>query len=89
MTGGQYFTPRQKSIVNRFYAHADTRVLATLQELVSDLALADPASKEAAKAWTRTREWLAKAGTAQTEIARVCDARNVKALAELVGTLAR
>lgn len=89
MSGGQYLTPRQKAIVNRFYEHADTRTIAALQELVSDLALAGPASKDAAKKWAKASDLLTKSKVAPAQIARVCDARNVKGLAELVATLSK
>jgi hypothetical protein len=89
MSGGQYLTPRQKAIVNRFYEHADTRTIAALQELVSDLALADPSSKDAAKKWAKAADLLTKAKVAPAQIARVCDAKNIKGFAELVATLSK
>ncbi len=89
MSGGQYLTPRQKAIVNRFYEHADTRTIAALQELVSDLALADPASKDAAKKWAKAADLLAKTKINPAQIARAVDAKNVKAFAELVATLSK
>ncbi len=89
MSGGQYLTPNQKSIVNRFYAHADTRTLAALQELVSDLAIADPAAKDVPKKWAKAADLLAKAQVAPPQIARACEARNVKALAEIVAKLVK
>lgn len=89
MSGGQYLTPRQKAIVNRFYEHADTRTIAALQELVSDLAVADPASKDAAKKWGKAATLLAKTNVTPAQISRVVDAKNVKAFAELIGTLSK
>ena len=89
MSGGQYLTPHQKAIVNRFYAHADTRTVAALQELVSDLAIADPSSKDAAKKWAKVADLLAKTKLTPAQINRVIESKNVKGFAELVASLSK
>lgn len=89
MTYGGHFGKKAKGAINRFYEHADTRTIAALQELVSDLAVADPAGKDAAKKWAKAAELLAKTKLNPTQIARAVDAKNIKALAELVATLSK
>ncbi len=46
------FTPHQKKIINRYYDHRDEIILARLQELVTDLYLADSDAKRK-RLWTR------------------------------------
>ena len=80
---GQYLTPRQKGIVNRYYANADARVAGALQELVSDLALSESDAARA-KLWQKADDHLTRCGVARAEIDRSVGKRDVKALAELV-----
>jgi len=89
MAGGQEYNAYQKKVINRFYEHADTRTIASLQELVSDLALAEVGSKDAVKKWIRARDLLTKAGVSASDVARVCDASNIKEFAGLVGKLSK
>lgn len=83
---GQYLTPNQKSIVNRFYANADARLGAALQELVSDLALAEP-GKATDKLWQKADDLLTKCGVPRAEIERCAGKRDLKAFAEIVAKL--
>ena len=85
MAKGQYLSSYQKSIVNRYYQHADARVSNALQELVSDLALAEPAKSD--KLWRKAGEALAKLGVEPAKIQRSVGAKDVKAFATLVGEL--
>lgn len=85
MAKGQFLSSHQKSIVNRYYQHADARVSASLQELVSDLALAEPAKAE--KLWKKATETLAKLGVEPAKVQRTAGARDIKAFATLVGEL--
>lgn len=85
MAKGQYLSSYQKSIVNRYYQHADARVSGTLQELVSDLALAEPAKAE--KLWKKAGETLAKLGVDPVKVQRSVGSKDVKAFATLVGEL--
>jgi hypothetical protein len=81
----QILTGQQKSIVNRYYANTDARVSTALQELVSDLALAEPA--KAGKLWIKAGDLLVKCGVGPADLARSVDKRDVRALAEVVGGL--
>lgn len=89
MSGNSFdhYSKRAKSAINRFYEHADTRTLNALQELVSDLALAEGAG--AAKAWDKAEALLKKAGAPAPETSRVLASRDVKAFAALVGRILR
>lgn len=46
------FTPHQKKIINRYYDHRDEIMLTRLQELVTDLYLAESDAKRK-QLWTR------------------------------------
>lgn len=81
----QFLTQHQKSIVNRYYANTDARVSAALQELVSDLALAEPG--KAAKLWTKAGDLLVKCNVSAADLARSVDKKDIKAFAEVVGAL--
>ena len=83
MAKGQYLTSHQKSIVRRFYAHADTRTVTALQELVSDLALAEPGKAD--KLWKKAGDLLAKCKVEAAVVERSVGKRDVKAFAEVVG----
>ncbi len=86
MAKGQHLTPHQRGIVRRYYNSLDAVTLQKLQELVSDLYLATDA--KAARLWEQAERHLARAGADAVRTARILGARDVKALAELVGELA-
>ena len=46
------FTPHQRKIINRYYDHRDEIMLTRLQEIVTELYLADSVSKRK-RLWTR------------------------------------
>lgn len=81
----QILTGHQKSIVNRYYANTDARVSAALQELVSDLALAEPG--KSGKLWKKAQETLAKCGVAAADMDRSVGKQDVKAFAQVVAGL--
>lgn len=85
MAKGQYLTSHQKSIVRRFYEHADTRTMTALQELVSDLAVAEAGKAE--KMWKKAGELLAKCKVEAAVVERSVGKRDVKAFAEVVGSM--
>jgi len=86
MAKGQHLTPYQKGIVRRYYEHLDTLTLQRLQEIVSDLYLAD--EKAAAKLWDRARQALERAKVEPAQIERSVGRRDLKELARLVGEMA-
>ena len=88
MAGGSFnhYSKTAKSAINRFYEHADTRTVNKLQELVSDLALAEGASK--AKLWKSAQATLAKTNAAPARVAAIVEAGDVRAFAQLVADIA-
>ncbi len=88
MAKGQYLTGHQRAIVNRYYAHADTRTLAAVQELVSDLAVASP-GPAADKLWKKVPDVFSRCGAEAARVEPAVKARDVKALAVIAGELLR
>ncbi len=78
----------QRGIVNRYYEHQDTIYVGKLGELVGTIALATT-DKAKDKLWKSAREYLIKCKVEPMAVAKVCDARDTKALAEIVAKLAR
>ena len=89
MAKGQYLSRHQKGIVSRFYLHRGSILITRLQELVSDLALAE--GKKADTLWKRASETLGKLETdppiPKSRIETICGSRDVVALAKFVGEL--
>lgn len=79
-------TSGQRKIVNRYYEHLDTIVATRLQELVTDLYLAETDAKQA-RLWTRVKQQLAKTPADPDRCAAIIEARDTEALATLVGKL--
>lgn len=77
----------QRKIVNRYYENLDTITLTKLQELVSDLYLAD--EKAAGRIWKRIETALAKSLAKDAAVRRVLESRDVEAFARLVQELSR
>ena len=87
MTSGSHFSRTAKSAINRFYDNADTRHLATLQEAVPELYLAE-SEKKAAKLWEKVDFALGHLKQVEAVHARkILESRDVKGLAELVAKL--
>jgi len=80
-----HYSKKAQGAINRFYEHADTRTINALQELVSDLALADGA--DLTKKWKKAEELLSKAGASAGDIAKSAGAKDLRAFAELVGKI--
>ena len=78
----------QRGIVNRYYEHQDTIYLSKLGELVGSIALATT-EKDKDKLWKSARDYLTKSTIEPATVAKVCDARDAKALAEVVAKLGR
>jgi hypothetical protein len=89
MTKGQHLSRYQQGIVRRFYLNRGTILLTRLQELVSDLALAE--GKKADTLWKRAGESLGKLETEpplpKSRIEMILTSRDVSGLARLVGEL--
>lgn len=76
----QEHTQHQKNIISQYYDRLDTIMLTKLQELVSELYLADTAAKRD-RLWQRVHKAMAKLGTPATIAEHIMDKRNVEILA--------
>lgn len=88
MAKGQYLSSYQKGIVNRYYANADARVVNGLQELVSEIAIAETDTART-RLWKKAAETLAKTTLDARKAAAIVEARDVKAFAEAVAALSK
>ncbi|MGH7244041.1 MAG: hypothetical protein ACREJD_11530 [Phycisphaerales bacterium] len=91
MTYGGHFGKKAKGAINRFYEHADTRHLTTLQEAASELYLAESA-KAKDKIWAKVDVALghliqAKFPMDPAKARAILEAKDVQKLATLVGEL--
>ncbi|MBS0192613.1 MAG: hypothetical protein U0573_08225 [Phycisphaerales bacterium] len=92
MTYGGYFGKKAKGAINRFYEHAETRHIASLQEAASELFLATT-DKSREKLWAKVDLALGhliqdKFPINAAKARSVLEARNIQQLAALVGELA-
>jgi len=83
MAKNQYLSKSQQGIVNRYYANQDSRIVAKLQELVSDLYLTSEEKAKTRKWETIVRE-LAKSNADPARVTKIVGAKDIKALAELI-----
>lgn len=86
MPKGQPLTAYQQGIVKRYYEHKDGVLTQKLQELVSELYLAD-SPKKAEKLWKSAETALAGLKLDAAKVKAVVAARDVKGLAELIAKL--
>ncbi len=78
----------QKGIINRYFEHKDTIMLTRLSELVSELYLSEGEVK-VRKAWESAAGALTHLGVDPATVRKVCEPRDLKALAQLVDDLNR
>lgn len=74
----------QQKIVKRYYENADTITMTRLQELVTEIYLAQ--GKKADTLWKRAHDHLKKTTLRPDVIESVVSKRDVKRLAELITT---
>ncbi len=91
MTYGGHLGKKAKGAINRFYEHADTRHLTTLQEAASELYLAESA-KAKEKLWAKVDLALghliqAKFPMDPAKARAAVESKDVQKLATLVGEL--
>lgn len=91
MTYGGHYGKKAKGAINRFYEHAETRHLATLQEAASELYLAET-DKAKEKLWTKVDLALghlvqAKFPMNPAKARAILESKDVKQLAAFVGEL--
>ena len=70
----------QKKVIGRYYEHLDTIALTRLQELVSELYLADSDAKRA-KLWQRVEQAMDKLAVPEPVKRHIVTSRDVKVLA--------
>lgn len=87
MAKHQNLSAYQQKIVKRYYEHADSITIQKLQELVSELYLAE--GKAADKLWKRAEELLAKAQAEPAKVQKLVTSRDLKGFAEIVAKLAK
>ncbi len=88
MASGQYLTPNQQRIVNRYYGGADARIGLRLTELISDIAVCDDA-KKVGPLWQSVHTQLKSTPADQMKAARIVSQRDVVGLAKLVEDLSK
>lgn len=76
----------QSKVIKRYYENLDTIVATKLQELVSDLYLADTEKKQASL-WKRVKQQLEKTPADPGQVTAVVEGRDPAALATLVNKL--
>jgi len=86
MAKGDYLTPHQKGIVRRYYEHKDSLMVQKLTEIVSELYLCED-RKKADRLWKKVRTALDHVYDGKARIESIVAARDLEALAELVGRL--
>jgi len=80
------FTPHQRKIVDRYYANRDTIMLTKLQELASELFLADTPAKQD-RLWKRVRAALANLKVGPSVIEHIVAQRDPALLAKHIQSL--
>ena len=90
MAGGREYSNYQRKLINRYYNHKDSILVTRLQELASELYLAE--GKEADRLWTRVEKALAGLDTdpplPEAQVRTILETRDPAKLAELMNTLA-
>lgn len=74
------FTPHQKKIIHRYYDHRDQIMLARLQEIVTELYLAESESKQN-RLWKRAETALKALKLPPSQIAHILSQRKPETLA--------
>lgn len=82
----QDLSRHQQKIIGRYYEHLDTIVATRLQELVTDLYLAE-GEKKAATLWKKAKAQLDKTPADPAKVSAIVESRDAKAFAELVNKL--
>ena len=79
----QDYTAHQKNIISRYYDNLDTIMLAKLQELVTELYLADTQAKRD-RLWKRVQQAMAKLGVPPKVAEHILASKDVEVLARNV-----
>jgi hypothetical protein len=87
MAQGREYSKYQRGVINRYYKHQDTLMIQKLQEIVSELALADDPGKTG-RLWGSAHKALLKTPVDKKFVAEVIMRRDVEELARLVSDIA-
>lgn len=79
----QDYTPHQKNIISQYYDRLDTIMLAKLQEMVSDLYLAETQAKRD-RLWQRIHKAMTKLGAPPAIVEHIMAKQDVEILAKNV-----
>jgi hypothetical protein len=79
----QNYTSHQKNIISNYYDHLDTIMLTKLQEMVSDLYLAETQAKRD-RLWQRIHQAMTKLGAPPAIVEHIMAQRDVEVLAKNV-----
>jgi alcohol dehydrogenase class IV len=79
----QDYTAHQQNIISRYYDNLDTIMLAKLQELVTELYLADTEAKRG-RLWQRVQQAMVKLGIPDTLAEHILATKDVEVLARNV-----
>lgn len=74
------FTPHQKKIINRYYDNRDQIMLTRLQEIVTELYLADSEAKQE-RLWKRAESAMKSLKIPPTVVSRLMTQKKVETLA--------
>jgi len=75
------FTPHQKKIINRYYDHRDHIMLTKLQEIVTELYLADTEAKQG-RLWKRAETAMKNLKIPPTVASRILAQKKPEVLAQ-------
>lgn len=79
----QDYTPHQQNILSQYYCRLDTIMLTKLQEMVSELYLADTDTKRN-RLWKRVHRAMAKLGVPPAIVEHIMDKKDIEVLAKNV-----
>jgi len=79
----QNYTPHQQNIISQYYDRLDTIMLTKLQEMVSDLYLAETQAKQD-RLWQRIHKAMTKLGAPPAIVEHIMAKRDVEILAKNV-----
>ena len=77
----QDYTPYQKNVISQYYDRLDTIMLAKLQELLSDLYLADTQAKRD-RLWQRVHQAMTKLGVPPAIVEHIMAKKDIEVLAQ-------
>ena len=77
----QDYTPYQKNVISQYYDRLDTIMLAKLQELLSDLYLADTQAKRD-RLWRRVHQAMTKLGVPPALVEHIMAKKDIEVLAK-------